>query len=69
MNKYKVTLGLGRMANHLTQTLLVDAPDEQEAIRKARYNWYFVKEVQDAREAQDTIFNKFLTVSDVEEVA
>jgi hypothetical protein len=66
MKKFKVTLGLGRMANHHPREYEIDAENEKLAVSLAKSKYYPDVEAEIGKEAR--IWGKMLTVDNVEEI-
>ena len=61
---YKITLGLGRMANNFPKTLEIASRSEDEAISLAKSRYY--SELSNEIGGDHPIFGKCLTVESVE---
>lgn len=66
MKKFKVTLGLGRMADHHEKVYEIEAKDKHDAGSIARVKYY--AEVEKEIGPKAPIFGKILTVSAVVEL-
>lgn len=66
MKKFKVKLGLGRMANNHVKEYEIDADSEQNACSLAKSKYY--KEVGEEIGEKNPIWGKILNIDTVEEI-
>ena len=66
MQVFKVTLGLGRLANHHIKTINIEANTESEAIMTAKIKYYQI--VKEEIGDRAPILNKTLSVASVETI-
>lgn len=66
MQVFKVTLGLGRLANHHVKTINIEAKTESDAVMSAKIKYYQI--VKEEIGANAPILNKTLSVESVETI-